>query len=119
MIIKPTAKSSFVLVPNDLIYDPRISIETRGMLTYLLAKPPTWELWTRVLARELGTIGKRLGRKKLARLIREAINAGYMARLPGQTHRKNGYWGPSFYIVGMPKDVAATVKRLRREGGSA
>ena len=119
VIIKPKAKRNFCLIPNELICDTQMSIEARGMIVYLLAKPPAWELRTLSLVRDLGCMGKRLGRRKLARLRREATRAGYMARLPAQTHRANGAWGPFFYIVGMPRDVAAEVKRRQREAESS
>jgi hypothetical protein len=111
MIIKPICRENYVPIPNALIYDRRLSIETRGMLVYLLAKPPKWVLTRYLLEIELARSGKRLGWKKVSRMITEAYEAGYVARSAEQMHHEDGSWGPFDYHVGMPEDVAAAVAR--------
>jgi hypothetical protein len=112
MIIKPKSKVRYVLVPNELIGDPRLSLDTWAMIISLLSKPPNWKLWCNPLAKELATLWqKRLGRKKLDRMLGEARAAGYMARSAKQIQHPDGSWGHFDYIVGMPKDVLAAVRR--------
>lgn len=106
MIIKPVCNSNYVLIPNSLIYDRQLSIETRGMLVYLLAKPTNWKLLPIPLATDLARLDECLGWKRLARMKGEAIDAGYIARSTKQIHDEDGSFGSYEYIVGMPEDVA-------------
>jgi len=55
--------------------DTRLSFEARGMLIYLLSKPDDWQLQIADLMRE-GV----LGRNRVYRLIKELIEARYIAR---------------------------------------
>lgn len=112
MIIKPVCKKEYVLVPNSLLNDTRLTIETRAMLAHLLSKPKNWKIRPIPLAKALSRLGERsLGRKKLDRMFREASEAGYMARSAKQTHQDDGSWGSYDYIVGMPDEVAASVQQ--------
>jgi len=112
MVIKPACKKEFILLPNSLLNDTQLSIETRGMLAHLLSKPKSWNIRPILLAKALSRRGDRpLGRKRLDRMIREASEAHYMARSTKQTHHDDGSWGPYDYIVGMPDDVAAAVQK--------
>ena len=44
MIVKSDKQEgNFTLVPNDLIYDNRLSWKAKGLLLYLLSKPPNWK----------------------------------------------------------------------------
>lgn len=106
MIIKPNPKRYFARIPNELLNDWRLAIETRGMIAYLVAKPPNWILHPEVTMTEIG-----VGRKKLDRMYGEAMCARYMARSVKQTQGPDGSWGPFEYIVGMPEDVAAALAR--------
>ena len=110
MIIKPTVKRYYARIPNELLNDGRLSIEARGMIAYLFARPSNWIIHPEVIMRHLG-----VRRKKLDRMYREAMNAGYMARSVEQTHDQDGSWGPFKHIVGMPADVA-TARRREQTG---
>jgi hypothetical protein len=112
MIIKPVCRKAFVTVPNSLLDDTQLSIETRGMLAYLLSKPKNWNIRPFPLAKALSRGGKPLGRKRLDRMFREATEAGYMARSAAQGHKEDGSWDRYDYVVGMPEEVAVTVQKL-------
>src|SRR5690349_11403413 len=80
MIIRPHCTSRYVVLPNSLLTDCRLTIETRGMLALLLSKPRNWQLRPRPLMKELsreGEIG--VGRTRLQRMLDEAMAAGYIA----------------------------------------
>jgi hypothetical protein len=111
VIIRPACPKSFTRIPNAVLNDTRLSIEARFLIVYLLSKPPTWNLRPVPLARALSSEDTRVGRKRLNGMIREAIDAGYIARSTEQTHLRNGSWGSYEYIVGMPDDVQTVVTK--------
>jgi len=84
MIIRPVCRRNFVALPNVVLTDERLSIETRGMIAYLLSRPPNWQIKTVWLARALSKKDQALGRTKLTRMLREARTAGYLARSADQ-----------------------------------
>jgi hypothetical protein len=112
MIIKPVCRKAFVTVPNSLLDDTRLSIETRGMLAYLLSKPKNWNIRPFPLAKAISHGGKPLGRKRLDRMFREATEAGYMARSAAQGHKEDGSWDRYDYIIGMPEEVATALQKM-------
>jgi hypothetical protein len=109
MIIRPVCSREFVALPNALLNDYRLSIETRGMLAYLISRPKNWQIRPIPLARALSKSGNPLGRTKLARMFREAEAAGYIARSNRQGHKENGDFATYAYVVGMPDDVSAAL----------
>jgi hypothetical protein len=109
IIIRPAVSREYVALPNAVLADRRMSIETRGMVAYMLSKSRNFEIRPWALARALSTEGKRLGRTKLDRMMREAMAAGYMARSEKQARKDDGSFGRFAYIVGMPGDVTAEV----------
>jgi hypothetical protein len=112
MIIRPVCRDRFVSIPNAVLNDERLAIDTRGMVAYILSKPPSWDIRPGPLARALSRKGStRVGRKRLKRMFGEAMDAGYMARSAEQTHRDDGSWGPYDYVVGMPEDVEKAVAK--------
>jgi hypothetical protein len=115
MIIRPVCTREFVALPNAILSDERLSIETRGMLAYIISKPKSWQIRPIPLARALSKAGSRLGRTKLRRMFEEAQAAGYMARSAEQTHKENGDFGSYVYVIGMPDDVLAAVKSAERK----
>jgi hypothetical protein len=116
MIIRPVCRDKYASIPNAVLNDERLSIDTRGMVAYLLSKPRDWIIRPRPLARALSKKGSApVGRKRLNRMLREATDAGYVSRATTQTHLDDGSWGHYDYIVGMPADV----KEAASEGGVA
>jgi hypothetical protein len=112
MIIRPVCSSKYVSIPNAVLNDERLSIDTRGMVAHILSKPTSWDIRPGPLAKALSRKGSApLGRKRLNRMFREAMDAGYMARSSEQTHRDDGSWGPYAYVVGMPSDVEEAVAK--------
>jgi len=75
MIIRHRHKGRFTPVPNSIFEDDRLSIEAKGLLGYLLSRPPNWQARHDQLQQKLG-----IGRKLLKRCLEELIAAGYVER---------------------------------------
>src|SRR5438094_2208577 len=112
MIIRPVCSREFVSLPNVILNDERLSIEARGMIAYLLSKPPRWQIKTASLARALSKKDHPLGRTKLTRMLQEAIAAGYLARSSEQERKANGDFGSYIYVIGLPEDVQMASARF-------
>lgn len=74
-IVRREHRAQFTIVPNAIFRDDRLSIEAKGVLGYLLSRPHNWQV-------RLDHVGRtqRVGRKKLQRIFRELIGAGYVTR---------------------------------------
>jgi hypothetical protein len=74
-IVRREHRAQFTIVPNAIFRDDRLSIEAKGVLGYLLSRPHNWQVRLDHIGRTL-----RVGRKKLQRIFRELIGAGYVTR---------------------------------------
>jgi hypothetical protein len=74
-IIRREHRAHFTIVPNAMFLDKRLSIEAKGVLGFLLSRPHNWQVRLDHVGRTL-----RIGRKKLQRIFRELISAGYVTR---------------------------------------
>jgi len=63
----------YTMIANVTLQDTSVSLEARGLLTYLLSKPDTWAVVVTWLQVEMN-----VGREKLNRIIKELENAGYI-----------------------------------------
>jgi hypothetical protein len=101
MIIRTSPRRSYTAIPNAIFRDKNLSLDTKGLLAYLLSLPANWEIKPAVLAKSLSPKdGRPLGRDRLRRMFAEAQAAGYMVRSEKQAHRVDGDWGSYVYIVG-------------------
>ncbi|NPV23378.1 hypothetical protein [Bradyrhizobium aeschynomenes] len=107
-IVRREHKAQFTIVPNAVFADPRLSIEAKGVLGYLLSRPHNWHV-------RLDHIGRTLlvGRKKLQRIFRELIAAGYVTR-EAQRIVDGHRFGEIDYVV---RDVPAPVDKSARPRG--
>jgi hypothetical protein len=102
-------------LPNAIVQDRRLSLDTKGLLAYLLSLPPSWEIRPNVIASKLSPEGGRpIGRERLQRMLGELQATGYMARSQEQSHRDGGHWGSFAYIVGA--DPEAVSKEAEASG---
>jgi hypothetical protein len=90
-VVRRFHNSDFTIIPNRALNDPKLSIEAKGLLCWLLSRPHDW-------AFKLALIGPLLdiGRDKTERLFRELIEAGYVDRIQ---ERLDGRWAPVDYCV--------------------
>jgi hypothetical protein len=94
MIIRHKHKNRFVVVPNRIFDDKRLSLAAKGLLIYLLSLPPSWEVRHDQLQRKLC-----IGRKLLDRLLRELIVAGYVTRDDEQGRDEQNRFTTLNYVV--------------------
>jgi len=74
-IVRREHRAHFTIVPNAVFTDDRLSIEAKGVLGYLLSRPHKWRVRLEHVGRTL-----KVGRRKLQRIFRELIGAGYVTR---------------------------------------
>jgi DNA-binding HxlR family transcriptional regulator len=94
MIVRHKHKSHFVVVPNTIFDDVRLSVEAKGMLGYLLSRPHSWSVRHGQLQRTLG-----IGRKLLDRIMQELIAAGYVDRDREQGRNEHNQFKTYNYVV--------------------
>jgi hypothetical protein len=94
MIIRHKHNRRFVIVPNGIFHDPRLSLAAKGLLAYLLSLPKNWEVRHDQLQRKLG-----IGRKLLDRAFKELIVAGYVTRDESQGRDEHNRFTTLNYIV--------------------
>jgi predicted transcriptional regulator len=101
-IVRREHRAHFTVVPNAIFVDERLSIEAKGVLAYLLSRPNKWSVRLEQVGRILN-----VGRRKLQRVFRELITAGYVTR---EQRRIAGAqrFGQVDYVV---RDVPVTVTR--------
>ncbi|MGJ4951482.1 hypothetical protein [Bradyrhizobium sp. HKCCYLS20291] len=107
-IVRREHKAQFTIVPNAVFADSRLSVEAKGVLGYLLSRPHKWHV-------RLDHIGRTLlvGRKKLQRIFRVLIAAGYVTR-EAQRIVDGHRFGEIDYVV---RDVPAPVDKSARPRG--
>jgi hypothetical protein len=79
-IVRREHRAQFTIIPNAIFRDDRLTIEAKGVLGYLLSRPHNWQVRLDHVGRTL-----RIGRKKLQRIFRELISAGYVTREQART----------------------------------
>ncbi len=94
MIIRTKHKSRFTQIPNAIFEDRRLSIAAKGLLVYLLSRPPNWTVRHDQLQYTLG-----MGRKLLTKLLTELAEAGYLDRDEHQGRDERNRFTPYDYTV--------------------
>ena len=69
----------FVVLPNETVNDKRLSFRARGLLAYLIGRPPGWRFATERIAKESGGPLAE-GRDAVRSAMRELIALGYLRR---------------------------------------
>lgn len=89
-LIKRTKRNdNFTIVNNDILRNPNMSFEAKGMLCYILSLPDDWILHTSKLMSDF-----KIGRHYLKRCFDEIEKCGYMAKVgvvKGKGGRFEGY----------------------------
>ena len=101
-IIRREHRAHFTVLPNAIFVDQRLSIEAKDVLGYLLCRPNKWSVRLEQVGRTL-----KVGRRKLQRIFRELISAGYATR---DQRRIGGVqrYGQVDYVV---RDVPVMIAR--------
>lgn len=82
-IIRRNYTSRYAAFPNAIWEDGWIGIDEKGVLGYLLSRPPNWNVHLSHVARVM-----RVGKDRMQRIFRTLIAAGYVAR--GRIRNENG-----------------------------
>lgn len=69
--------NNFTIVPNSLIRDISISPECRWLIIYLISNKPGWKIKTKQIWEHVKEF---IGRDKVLKRFKEAIEAGYISR---------------------------------------
>lgn len=96
-ILAASNRTRFVVVHKDTIEDERLSFRARGLLAYLLAKPPDWSVRADQLARHA-----REGRDAIRTALRELRTCGYL--VTDRRQGSDGRWETVQVIHEVPVD---------------
>lgn len=73
--IKKKMPGNFTVTPNKLLYDPAISLQAKGLWSYINSKPDNWNFAAERISQET-----KEGRDSIKKAFRELIAAGYLLR---------------------------------------
>ena len=68
-----SGKHNFTPICNELLKSKTLSLEAKGLISYILSLPETWNLLKEVVRKETG-----LGKTKFERIWKECKEAGYI-----------------------------------------
>lgn len=105
MIVRgPRPSDNFAQIHNAALADGRLSFKARGILAFLLSRPPGWKTSAERLAKS-GIDGERAVKSGL----KELEATGYLKRT--RTHAENGQWIHNQVITDQPELVPMGTKR--------
>lgn len=81
----------YTTIPNSTLQDKTLSLEARGLLTYLLSKPGDWHIHKSQLQDEFG-----IGRNRLDRIFDELMTSGYAERIE---NREGGKFSSVDWVI--------------------
>ncbi len=93
-VIQVTHAGRWGAVPEALLEDKRLSLDTRAVAAWLSIKANGWQICISALRRANGEGGKPLGEHKWLRIARELEDAGYFSR-----QRKKGEKGQWLWCI--------------------
>lgn len=85
-------KEPFVMVPLSLLHNPKLSLKEKGILIYIMSKPPGWKFWLNDIVRNTQE-----GIEAIRNGIDSLIKKGYLKR--EQRRTKNGKFHNSKYTI--------------------
>lgn len=68
-------RQGFAQVPNNVLWDPELSMKAKGLWAYIKSKPPYWDFAAERIARET-----KESRKSILAGLKELEAAGYLKR---------------------------------------
>ena len=97
----------FTPLSNKLLQDNKLSLDTRGLLAFIISLPPDWVVYKENIQKQLG-----FGRKKMDRIWSEAKKAGYLR--VEKFRQTDGTWNYTYTI----SDVPLSIVPLSNDGSS-
>ena len=103
---------NFTPLSNKLLQNNKLSLDTRGLLCFLISLPSDWVVYKENIQKQLG-----FGRKKMDRMWSEAKKGGY---LQTEKYREdNGTWNYTYIISDVPlTNVPSSTAALSNVGSS-
>jgi hypothetical protein len=92
-VVRRRHNGRFASLPNAIWEDPRLTVEAKGVLGYLLSRPHNWNVRPQQVGQVLD-----IGKDKLQRIFRELIAAGYVTREQNRDV-STGSFGNVEYVV--------------------
>lgn len=89
----PKPESSFVMIPNDWVRDPKLSFKAKGLLAYLLTHEEGYDLTIEQIVAETAD-----SRNSVYRTLNSLIEAGYLTRKRSRDER--GRLTQWTYVIG-------------------
>lgn len=88
-------KNRFATTPNELLYNPEISLRAKGLYGYIQAKPDGWNFSADRIATE-----SKEGLHAVRMALKELETHGYLQRIKGQDDK--GFWTIDYVLHSTP-----------------
>lgn len=85
----------FTPLSNKLLQDMRLSLDTRGLLAFIISLPADWIVYKENIQKQLG-----FGRKRMDRMWNESKKYGYLQSK--KFRESNGTWNYEYTITDVP-----------------
>jgi len=92
--------NNYTPLSNKLLQNNHLSLDTRGLLCYLISLPKGWVIYKDNIQKQLG-----FGRKKMDRMWSEAKKAGYLES--DKFRETDGTWNYTYTISDVPLSTAS------------
>lgn len=106
LIRKARRGSDFTTIPNQTIRDPRLSVETLGILVSIISLPADWVIRKNDLQKRL-----RVGRRILDKSFKEMRDAGYLFEMDVVSNSTK--FSGKGYLIYADSDISADVQNVQ------
>lgn len=83
-ILRNEIKSNFTQIPNQLLFDNRLSFGAKMLFCYLASKPPNWKVINADIKKTL-----KISKETIAKYFKELIAYGWIDREKRKTKKGN------------------------------
>ena len=90
--IKLVRRTGFTVLPNQLLRDPTLTLQAKGLFALMMSYPDDWEYSVRGLAADIGC-----GRDKVRSALQNLEDSGYLLR--EQIHTESGKFAGNLYVL--------------------
>lgn len=90
--IKLVRRTGFTVLPNQLLRDPTLTLQAKGLFAMMASYPDDWEYSVRGLAADIGC-----GRDKVRSALQNLEDSGYLLR--EQVHTESGKFAGNLYVL--------------------
>lgn len=90
--IKLVRRTGFTVLPNQLLRDPTLTLQAKGLFALMMSYPDDWEYSVRGLAADIGC-----GRDKVRSALQNLEDSGYLLR--EQVHTESGKFAGNLYVL--------------------